>query len=68
MECYDLGIDLNKDYAYIYLMRGQIHLKRGDKVKAEKDFNMVLQLDTVVSDGSCRQYALHFLGKDAEAD
>lgn len=68
MECYDLGIDLNKDYAYIYLMRGQIHLKRGDKVKAEKDFNMVLQLDTVVSDGSCRQYALHFLGKDTEAD
>ena len=68
MECYDLGIDLDKEYAYIYLMRGQIHLKRGDKIKAEEDFNTVLQLDTVVTDGSCRQYALHFLGRDEEAD
>ena len=68
MECYDLGIDLDKDYAYIYLMRGQIHLKRGDKAKAEEDFNTVLQLDTTVRDGSCRQYALHFLGRDEEAD
>ena len=49
-------------------MRGQIHLKRGDKIKAEEDFNTVLQLDTVVTDGSCRQYALHFLGRDDEAD
>lgn len=67
MECYDLGIDLDKEYAYIYLMRGHIHLKRGDKIKAEEDFNTVLQLDTVVTDGSCRQYALHFLGRDEEA-
>ena len=67
-ECYDLGIDLDKEYAYIYLMRGQIHLKRGDKIKADEDFNTVLQLDTVVTDGSCRQYALHFLGRDDEAD
>lgn len=68
MECYDLGIDLDKEYAYIYLMRGQIHLKRGDKIKADEDFNTVLQLDTIVTDGSCRQYALHFLGRDDEAD
>lgn len=68
MECYDLGIDLDKNYAYIYLMRGQIYLKRGDKVKADEDFNAVLQLDTLVRDGSCRQYALHFLGRDEEAD
>lgn len=68
MEFYEQGIDLNKDYAYIFLMRGQIHLKRGDKTKAAEDFNTVLQLDTVVRDGSCRQYALHFLGRDEEAD
>ena len=67
MECYDLGIDLDKDYAYIYLMRGQIYLKRGDKSKAEEDFGKVLQLDTTVVDGSCRQYALHFLGRNDEA-
>jgi len=68
MECYDQGIDLDKSYAYIYLMRGQIYLKRGDRVKAEEDFNTVLQLDTTVRDGSCRQYALHFLGRNDEAD
>lgn len=68
MECYDLGIDLDKSYAYIYLMRGQLHLKGGDKVKAAEDFETVLQKDTTVRDGSCRQYALHFLGRDAEAD
>lgn len=68
MECYDLGIDLNKDFPYIYHMRGQIYLKRGDKVKADEDFNRVLQLDTTVTDGSCRQYALHYLGRNEEAD
>lgn len=68
MESYDLGIDLDKDYAYIFLMRGQIHLKRGDRAMAEEDFNTVLQLDTMVMDGSCRQYALHFLGRNEEAD
>lgn len=68
MECYDLGIDIDKEYAYIYLMRGQIYLKRGEKTKAEEDFNTVLQLDTLVSDGSCRQYAFHFLGRDSDAE
>lgn len=68
MECYGQGIDLDKGYAYIYLMRGQIHLKRGETAEAAEDFETVLQMDTTVVDGSCRQYALHFLGRDDEAD
>lgn len=49
-------------------MRGQIHLKKGETAEAAEDFETVLQMDTTVVDGSCRQYALHFLGRDDEAD
>lgn len=48
-------------------MRGELYLKRGEKEKADADFNEVIRQDTVVRSGSCRQYALHFLGRDAEA-
>lgn len=68
MECYDQGIDIDKDYAYIYLMRGQLLLKKGDRAAAENDFEAVLRIDTTATDGSCRQYALHFLGRNDEAD
>lgn len=67
MECYEQGIDLDKSYPYIFLMRGQMLLKRGETANAEADFERVLQLDTAVTDGSCRQYALHYLGRDEEA-
>lgn len=67
MKLYEEGIDIDKEYPYIYLMRGQQYLKRGDMEKAGADFETVLQLDTLVEDGSCRQYALHFLGRNDEA-
>lgn len=44
-----------------------MYLKRGKKEKANTDFNEVIRQDTVARSGSCRQYALHFLGRDAEA-
>lgn len=68
MECYEQGIDVDKEYPYIYLMRGQIFSKRGETANANADFEKVLQMDTTVVDGSCRQYALHFLGRDQEAE
>lgn len=67
MEDYEEGIAIDEEYPYIYLMRGEMHQKLGKDELAKLDFEMVLQMDTVVRDGSCRQYALHFLGKDAEA-
>ena len=67
MEDYNLGIDLEDEYAYIFLMRGTLLLEQGNEKAANADFEKVLQLDTLVEDGSCRQYALHFLGRDAEA-
>ena len=68
LECYETGIDLDKSYPYIYLMRGEIFLKRGEIDKANADFETVVAKDTTAEDGSCRQYALHFLGRDEEAD
>jgi len=41
---------------------------RREKENAEADFEKVLQLDTTVMEGSCRQYALHFLGRNQEAE
>jgi clan AA aspartic protease (TIGR02281 family) len=67
MEDYEDGIAIDEDYAYIYLMRGEMHQKIGMDELAKLDFERVIQMDTVVRDGSCRQYALHFLGRDSEA-
>ena len=68
MDDYNLGIDLREDYAYLYLMRGELLLHEGRKAEAQADFEAVLQRDTIPEDGSCRHYALHFLGKDDEAE
>ena len=67
LEDYNDGIAVDEDYPYIYLMRGEIYLKRGMTDDANKDFEQVIQKDTIVEDGTCRQYALHFLGRDEEA-
>ena len=66
-EDYNEGIAVDEDYPYIYLMRGEIYLKRGMTQEANMDFEQVIQKDTIVDDGTCRQYALHFLGRDDEA-
>ncbi len=68
LEDYNLGIEMDDDYPYLFLMRGELYLTRGDRDAAAKDFETVLQLDTVVRSGSCRHYALHFLGRDDEAE
>ena len=68
MENYDLGIEMDDDYPYLYLMRGELRLLDGDKAGADADFGEVLRRDTVANNNSCRMYALHFLGKDQEAE
>ena len=59
---------MDEDYPYIYLMRGEVLQSQGNKTEAEADFETVLQKDTIAQSGSCRQYALHFLGRDKEAE
>lgn len=67
MECYEEGIAINDQYPHIYLMRGEMNLKWGNIEAARGDFERILELDTVAVSGSCRHYALHFLGKDDQA-
>ena len=67
MKNYNAGIDVDKEYPNIYLMRGEQYLKQGDKERANADFEEILKQDTIAEDGTCRMYALHFLGRDAEA-
>ena len=68
MEDYNMGLEMTQEYPYLYLMRGELLLQDGNKVEAEADFEKVLQLDTVADASSCRMYALHFLGRDKEAE
>ena len=68
MEDYNTGLEMTKDYPYLYLMRGELLLLEGKKTEADADFERVIQKETIVKDGSCRQYALHFLGRDQEAE
>ena len=67
MKDYNAGIDVDKSYPYIFLMRGELYLKRGEKEKANADFEEIIRQDTVAESGSCRQYALHLLGRNTEA-
>lgn len=67
LECYNAGIDVEKDYAYIYLNRGELLLGMGKTEQANADFEMIMQLDTIPEKGSCRQYALQALGRNEEA-
>lgn len=67
MENYNAGIEIDREYFVAYLMRGKLFLKQNENLLAEADFEEVLKLDTVVGDGSCRHYALHFIGRDDEA-
>lgn len=67
-EDYNKSIMFDGTYAYSYLMRGEQYLKhRQDTVRAMQDFERILELDTLAADGSCRQYALMFLGRTEEA-
>ena len=68
LDDYNTGIDMSDDYPYLYLMRGELLLEDGKKKEAEADFERVLQLDTLADGTSCRMYALHFLGRDKEAE
>ena len=67
MENYNAGIDVDKEYPYIFLMRGELYRKQGQDELANADFEEILKQDTVAKSGSCRQYALLFLGRNNEA-
>lgn len=64
---YSRGIELNNDYAYLHYMRGKLYQLLGDTLNAKADFEKVVAVDTIAHQGSCRQYALFFLGQSEQA-
>lgn len=64
---YNEGLSVDQSYPYLFLMRGELLLKQGDNEKAEDDFKIVLKKDRYLEDGTCRQYALFFLGRNEDA-
>ena len=67
MDDYNAGIDIDKNYVSLYMMRGRLHRKQGNMELAKPDFEKVLELDTITDDASSRHYALLFLDKKDEA-
>ena len=67
LEDYNLGIDIDPDYPYIFLERGLVLKKMGRFEEARADFETAVAKDTVATDGSSTHYALHELGRDEEA-
>lgn len=67
MDDYTTSIAFDPEYAYAYMNRGVLCQKSGKADDAVSDFEMVLQLDTLPDSNSCRQYALFYLGKEADA-
>ena len=67
IEDYTTSIALDGDYPYVFVSRGQMYLQKGDKDLAMKDFETVIQIDTVAENGSCTMYALMYLGRNEEA-
>ena len=68
LEDYNMGIEMSEDYPFLFVTRGKLHLREGNQDEAREDFEKVIQKDTTATDGSCRHYALHFLGRDEEAE
>lgn len=67
LKYYNEGLSVDQSYAYLFLMRGEMLLKHGQKELADEDFHSVLRIDKTIEDGTCRQYALFFLGRNEDA-
>lgn len=67
IEDYTTSITLEPNYTYAIMSRGNMYLLKGDSERAMKDFEAVVQKDTIPERGSCTMYALMHLGRNEEA-
>lgn len=67
MRYYDKGVAIDRNHAYLFLQRGDLLKLKGRIEEAKADYERVLELDTLLEDDSCRQYALLGLGREDEA-
>lgn len=66
---FSTGIEMNKgdQSSFVYFLRGMLLRETGETQKANADFEKVIQMDTIPSPLSRRQFALHFQGEDEKA-
>lgn len=67
IEDYDMSIMLNPDYAYAYLGKGDMLLRKGQTEGAMEAYRKVIELDTVPNTSSCAMYAYLALGEKEKA-
>ena len=62
-----MAIMLNPDYAYSYLGKGDMLMRKGQTDEAMAAYRKVIELDTVPNNSSCAMYAFLALGERAKA-
>lgn len=62
IEDYSMAIVLEPSFAYAYLGRADQYILKGNKEAAMNDYRMVVQLDTIISENTCVQFAYYGLG------
>lgn len=67
IEDYTTCIVLEPSHAYAYLGRGDMYKQLGENALARKDYQKVIELDTVPSLGACAHYAYLELGQKDKA-
>lgn len=67
IDDYNMAIMLNPDYAYSYLGKGDMLMKKGLTDDAMSAYRRVVELDTVPSTSSCAMYAYLALGEKEKA-
>lgn len=67
IEDYDMSIMLNPDYAYAYLGKGDMLMRKGQTEGAMEAYRKVIELDTVPNTSSCAMYAYLALGEKEKA-
>ena len=67
IEDYTTVLTLDPDISSALLLRGTMYLLKDEADLAKKDFELVLQKDTVADNGSNAMYALFHLGRVEEA-
>lgn len=67
LEDYNMAIILDPNYAYSWLGKGDMHLRRGEREEAIEAYKRVVELDTVPGENSCAMFALLHLNRKDEA-
>jgi clan AA aspartic protease (TIGR02281 family) len=67
LEDYTTATTLNPEDSAPIMARGNLYLLKGETELARKDFERVIQIDTIPENGSRTMYALMRLGRNEEA-